>query len=98
MRKQIELLEHHAHALAVHVYIDLFIGYVNAFEYYLARRRLLKQVQAAQECALARTGRAYDNDNLALFNFHVYAVHGFELSKRLLKVNCPNQFFTVHFF
>ena len=68
VREQVELLEHHAHALAHLVDIHLGRGDVLALEDDLAARGLLEAVQAAQHGRLARSGRAEHDNHLAAAN------------------------------
>ena len=49
VRKQVKMLENHAHLLAVLVYVDLLVGYIDALENDAAGSRLLKQVQRTQK-------------------------------------------------
>ena len=49
VREKVKVLEHHAHLLAVLVYIYLLIGYIRALENDSAARGLLKKVKRAQK-------------------------------------------------
>ena len=49
VREKVKVLEHHAHLLAVLVYIYLLIGYIRALEKDSAARGFLKKVKRAQK-------------------------------------------------
>ena len=49
MREDVEVLEHHAHALAVLVYVHALARQVHPMEQHLAGGGLLHQVKAAQK-------------------------------------------------
>ena len=66
--EQVELLEHHAHAAAVQVDIDLSVYEVRALEVDGAARRVLQHVQAAQKGAFAAARRPDDGDLFALLD------------------------------
>jgi hypothetical protein len=68
VREQVELLENHAHFLAVDVDIHRFVGYVRPFENYLSGRWEFQKIQTAQKGGLAGAGRPDNHDDLALFN------------------------------
>ena len=61
VRKQVEVLEHHAHLAAHGVDIHLRVGDLRAGKGDGTGRRLLEQVQAAQERRLAGAGGADDD-------------------------------------
>ena len=81
MRKQVELLKHHAHAAADQVDVAFGVGDVGAFKEYLPFGGPLKQIQAAQKGALARTAGADDHDFFAGSNMLVDALEDLELPK-----------------
>lgn len=66
--EQVELLEHHAHAAAVQVDVDLPVYEVRALEVDGAARRILQHVQTAQKSALAAARRPDDGDLFALLD------------------------------
>ncbi len=66
MREEVEMLEHHAHLLAVEVDIAALIGDIDAVKENLSAGRNLQQVQAAEERRLAGAGRPDDDDDFAL--------------------------------
>ena len=74
MREEIEMLEHHAHLLAVEVNIAALIGDIDAVKENLSARRNLQQVEAAQERGLAGAGRADDDHDFTLFDIDRNAV------------------------
>ena len=86
MREQVELLEHHAHAAAHQIDVGLLRGDVLALKDDLAARRLLEQVQTAQESRLARAGRTDDNDLFALLDMLVDALENLMVAIRLVQI------------
>ena len=72
--KQVEMLEHHAHLLAVEVDVHRLAGQIHAVEEDGAGGRLLQHVQAAQQRGLAGTGGADDGHHLALVDVQVTAI------------------------
>ena len=78
--KQVEVLEHHAHLLAVQGQIHLFAGDVHAVEDDRAGRGLFQQVQASQECALAAAGRPDDGHHVALADVRGHAVQRLDIA------------------
>ena len=80
VREEVEMLEHHAHLPAVLVEVDflalrvLLFRDVHALEHDAAARRLLKQVQRAQEGGFAGAGGADDDDDVALADIETHAV------------------------
>ena len=66
MREDVEMLEDHAHLLAVLVDVDALIRDIHAVKPDVATGRLFEPVQAAQEGRFAGAGRADQGDDLAL--------------------------------
>ena len=78
--KQMELLEHHAHAASDFVNLTAFgRGNVPAVYEDLPRVRLFQQCQGAQEYALAAARAADDGD---AFTLHYRQVHAFQNIQR----------------
>jgi len=75
MREQIEVLKHHSDLLPELVDRRLRRIDLPAFEQDLAGGRLLKQIQAAQERALAGAGRPDDENGFAVKNFSGNVIH-----------------------
>ena len=88
VRKEVKVLEHHAHLLTVEIYIAARVGYIDAVKGYRAARGHLKKIEASQEGRFARAGGTDDNDDLALMDLGAHAVEGFDLAvpKMLLKI------------
>ena len=68
MRKQIEMLEHHADILADLLDVGLRGRDILSFNEHLAAGWPLQQVHAPQDRGFTGTGRTDQGDNLALFN------------------------------
>ena len=60
------MLKNHPHAAADFINIHIWRRNIHAFKKHLSARGRFQQVQAAQERALSRAGRAY-HDNLFIF-------------------------------
>ena len=86
MWEQVELLEHHAHAAAHQIDVGLLRGDVLTLKDDLAARRLLEQVQTAQESRLARAGRTDDNDLFALLDMLVDTLEHLMVAKGFVQV------------
>ena len=92
VRKQVELLEHHAHALAQDAELLLARGgHVVALEDDAAGGRLFQQVHRAQQRALARAGRADEHQHVALAHAHADALEHVQLAEALVQVVDFNQ-------
>ena len=87
VREQVELLEHHAHALADVVDVGLGVGDVLALEDNPAARGLLEAVQAAQHSGLARAGGAEHDHDLAAVDVDVDAAQDHGLAEALVQVD-----------
>ena len=66
--KQIEMLEHHAHLLPVHIDIDLGICNIHAIHQNLTGSGNLQQIQGTEQCRLAAAAGSDDDNHLALIN------------------------------
>ena len=86
VREEIEVLEHHAHALAQPVHLAGARGDLLAIDEDASAGRLLQQVDAAQEGALARAGGPDDDDLLALVDALVDAAENLMVAKALVEV------------
>ena len=80
MREEVEALEDHADFLAHLVDVGLAVKH-DAIDADLAGRRLLEVVHAAQQRALARTGRADDDDDFLLLDREVDALEHLDVAK-----------------
>ena len=76
MSEKIEALENHAHLLPNFVYVTFRVGDFLIIKPDFPRGRLLQQVDAAQQCALARSGRADDRDDITIMDFHIHIFQG----------------------
>ena len=74
MGKQVEVLEHHAHLLAVQVDIHRLTGQIHAIKEDLAGGGLLQQIQAAQQRGLAGAGGTDDGHYLSLFDLQIAVI------------------------
>ena len=84
MIKQIEVLEHHAQLLANLVDIGAFVQNIRAVKNNLTAGRLFQTVQAAQKRTLTGTGRANDNNTLALVDLAVDFLENFQFAEAFL--------------
>ena len=102
VREEIEMLEHHAHLLAVLVDVDILSHDVRALEIDMAGRRRLKQVvkqvERTEERRLAGAGRSDNDDDISLVNVHGHAVQRMDglfilvvLAECLHKIDDMNQ-------
>ncbi len=60
------MLEYHSHLLPVYVYIHFFIRQIHIVEINFAAAWNLQKIQAAQQRAFSRTGRADNGHHLVL--------------------------------
>ena len=74
VREQIEVLEDHAHFLAEFVQVDLALGNDLAFYVDGTVRRLLQQVQTAQESGFTGAGRSDHDHDISLVDINIYTV------------------------
>src|SRR5665647_3133203 len=101
VREQVELLEHHAalHADLVDVLLEgaavAAAGDVDAADADLAGRRVLEEVEAAQEGALARAGGPDEDQDLALELLEVDALEHVVLAEVLLQSFDPDDELTA---
>ncbi|MCY1541809.1 hypothetical protein D9M68_775120 [compost metagenome] len=75
VRKQVEMLEHHADFAAVGVDVGLRVGEVEAVDAHRAGVEFLEAVEAAQEGRLAGAGRADHHQHLAARHPGGHVVH-----------------------
>ena len=81
MREEVELLEHHTHPASYLCKVLPVRRDVFSVEQYLPSGRTVNHVYAVQKSGLARTGRSYDRDDIAV----VYnGVHIFERRRVLI--------------
>ena len=66
--EQVEVLEHHAHLLAVQVDVGVFVGDIVILKEDLAVGGLFQKVQRAQHGGFARTGGAHNDHHFALLD------------------------------
>ena len=90
MGEEVEALEDHAHFLADFAYVGVGARDAILLDPDLAGVEVLEPVHAAQEGALARAGRADDEDDLALGDLEVDAPEGLDLAEVLARVLDPN--------
>ena len=83
MRKQVELLEYHAHLLPVQIQIYFFIHQVAAVKFNGTAGGDLQQVQAAQEGGLTGTGGTDDAYHIPFANIHINALEHRQIIKIL---------------
>ena len=88
MREDIEMLEDHAHLLAMQVDVDALIGDIDAVEDYLTAGRVFHAVETAEERALARSRRSDDTDHFSIVDGLVYAPEDLEIPEGFFKI--PN--------
>src|SRR5918999_3964178 len=86
VREEVELLEHHADPPPDGVDIDVGIRDLDAADEDLPRRRLLEQVDAAQQRRLAGPGPADDAHDLAGLDPEVDAPEHLEVPERLVEL------------
>ena len=84
MIKQIEVLEHHAQLLANLVDVGALVQNIRAVKNNLTAGRLFQTVQAAQKRTLTGTGRANDNNALALVDLAVDFLENFQFAEAFL--------------
>ena len=96
VREQVELLEHHAHLLAVNVYVYLGVGDVRALKQHLSAGGPVEQVEAAQERRFPGTGRSDHDHDLPFADLRVDAVERADVAEIHLQVFRFNQNVSGH--
>ena len=91
MGKEIELLEHHPHLLAVQVDVHLGVGDIHPFEDHLAAGWHLKQIETAQEGGFARAGGSDDRHHVAAADVDVDAPQYFHVPEVFFQALYFNQ-------
>ena len=84
--EHVEMLEHHADALAVLGDVQLFVGDVLALEKDLAAVRRFQQVQTPEKGGLAAAGGADDGHHLATADLGGDALQHLQLAETLFQV------------
>jgi len=95
--EQVEVLKHHAHLTAVNVDVRLPVGNILTVEDDGAARRIFHAIQAAEEGALAASGRPDDRDLLALPDRGRNPLQHVQLAIGLLQINDVYHFFSGSF-
>ena len=85
MRKEVELLEDHAHLASYAVQVCLLVCKVCSLEYYLSARRHLEHVHASEQCALAGARRSDYYHTLALVYMQVDPLQHLKIAEVFLK-------------
>ena len=100
IREEVEVLEHHAHLLAVLVDVNVRLGDIDSLEEDLARGWELEKIERAKEGGFAGAGGADDDDDLTAADLHAHAVEGVDgtFLKVLLQVVDLYQNIIVHSF
>ncbi len=91
MREEVEPLEDHTHLAPHLIYVDVRVGDALSAEEYLACSGFLKQVKAAQERALARSGRSDDHDYFVWIDSDINPAQHMVTSETLLQSASSNQ-------
>ena len=91
VRKDVEVLEHHAHLLTVQVDVDTLCGDVFSFKEDVSAVGYFQQVQAAQEGALAAAGRTDDGNDLSFGDVFADALEDLKLPKAFMKIGNVDQ-------
>ena len=91
MRKQIELLKHHAHFLPVTVDVGMGIGDIHSLKQNLTAGGMLQQVSERRKVDFPETGGADDHHHFSLINLGGNTVERMQLPKGFHQIPGFNQ-------